>query len=125
MHRTLALSLGFWFVVAVPASAEKRPMALDDLFAFQRVADPQISPDGKQVVYQVTTVDLDGNKTVDEPLARRRRRQDAAATADDHRQERPPPALVAGRQEASCSSRTAPARTSSGSSTWPAARPGS
>ena len=38
-------------------------MTLDDLFAFKRVGDPQISPDGKQVVYQVTTVDLDANKT--------------------------------------------------------------
>ena len=29
-------------------------MKIDDLFKFKRVADPQISPDGKQVVYVVT-----------------------------------------------------------------------
>jgi dipeptidyl aminopeptidase/acylaminoacyl peptidase len=48
---------------AEAADTKKRPMKLEDLFAFKRVADPQISPDGKLVVYQVTTVDLEGNKT--------------------------------------------------------------
>jgi dipeptidyl aminopeptidase/acylaminoacyl peptidase len=38
-------------------------MEVADLFKFQRVADPQISPDGKSVVYQVGTVDLAGNKS--------------------------------------------------------------
>lgn len=42
---------------------DKRPMTIDDLFAFKRISDPQISPDGKWVVYVVTTVDLPGNKT--------------------------------------------------------------
>src|ERR1700745_3138541 len=45
------------------AAADKRPMTLDDMFAFKRVSDPQISPDGTQVVYVITTVDLPGNKT--------------------------------------------------------------
>ena len=50
--------------VALPAAAaDKRPMTVDDLFKFKRVAAPQISPDGKEVVYQVTTVDLEANKT--------------------------------------------------------------
>ncbi|HVK09788.1 MAG TPA: S9 family peptidase, partial [Gemmataceae bacterium] len=43
--------------------ADKRPIAVADLFAFQRVADPQISPDGKLVVYQVSSVDLGANKS--------------------------------------------------------------
>ena len=46
----------------IPA-ADKRPMQIDDLFKLKRVADPQISPDGKNVVYQITTVDLEGNKS--------------------------------------------------------------
>src|SRR5258708_16094744 len=53
------------FVVLAPAvhSAEKRPMTVADLFRFKRVADPQISPDSKQVVYTVTTaVDVTSNK---------------------------------------------------------------
>src|SRR5437660_1506857 len=41
----------------------KRAMAVEDLFRFKRVADPQISPDGKQVAYGLTTVDLAGNRT--------------------------------------------------------------
>ncbi len=50
-------------VLAAPATAAgKRPMAVDDLFRFKRVSDPQISPDGKQVVYVVGTPDLEGNK---------------------------------------------------------------
>jgi dipeptidyl aminopeptidase/acylaminoacyl peptidase len=54
-------------LLAVPAvvNAEggKRPMKIDDLFAFKRVSDPQISPDGKTVVYVVGEVDLAANKT--------------------------------------------------------------
>ncbi len=55
-------------LLAVPAAVHadgpaKRPMKIDDLFAFKRVSDPQISPDGKAVVYVVTEVDLPGNKT--------------------------------------------------------------
>src|SRR5205823_159799 len=49
---------------AQPAQAEgKRPMKVDDLFRFQRVADPQMSPDGKTVAYTVTAVDLAGNRS--------------------------------------------------------------
>jgi dipeptidyl aminopeptidase/acylaminoacyl peptidase len=40
----------------------KRPMKLDDMFRFKRVSDPQISPDGKLVVYVVGTVDQEANK---------------------------------------------------------------
>jgi dipeptidyl aminopeptidase/acylaminoacyl peptidase len=40
---------------AVPA-ADPRPMTLDDLYALKRVADPQVSPDGQSVVYQVTEI---------------------------------------------------------------------
>ncbi|MBN9517612.1 S9 family peptidase [bacterium] len=44
-------------------AADKRPMTVEDLYAFKRVAAPQISPDGKSVVYQVATVSLDANKS--------------------------------------------------------------
>src|SRR2546430_16174244 len=53
-------------LVAAPASAQqaqKRAMTVDDLFKFKRVSDPQISPDGKWVVYTVATVeDVASNK---------------------------------------------------------------
>jgi dipeptidyl aminopeptidase/acylaminoacyl peptidase len=48
---------------AASANDAKRPMAVDDLFRFQRVADPQISPDGRFVVYSLATVNLEENKT--------------------------------------------------------------
>jgi dipeptidyl aminopeptidase/acylaminoacyl peptidase len=57
-----ALALALLLAPALgSAAADKRPMKVDDLFAFKRVAAPQISPDGKTVVYQVTTVDLAKN----------------------------------------------------------------
>jgi dipeptidyl aminopeptidase/acylaminoacyl peptidase len=49
---------------AAPApAAAKRPMTLDDMFKFKRVGEPQISPDGSQIVYVVTKVNLEENKT--------------------------------------------------------------
>src|SRR5262245_947467 len=66
MKRT-SLLLACLLVVLAPvfvwAEAKKRPMVVDDLFRFKRVADPQISPDGKTVAYVVTTVDLADNKS--------------------------------------------------------------
>jgi dipeptidyl aminopeptidase/acylaminoacyl peptidase len=55
-----AVALLLTFALGAPA-ADKRPIKVDDLFAFKRVAAPQISPDGKTVVYQLTTVDLAKN----------------------------------------------------------------
>src|SRR5262245_27144153 len=56
----------FWAVLAAPAAAQpaaRRPMTVDDHFQFKRVADPQISPDGKWVVYSVATIhDVGKNK---------------------------------------------------------------
>jgi dipeptidyl aminopeptidase/acylaminoacyl peptidase len=63
--KRLAMPLLCLLALAAPAVAQngKRPMRLDDLFAFKRVSDPQISPDGKYVVYVVATVeDVDTNK---------------------------------------------------------------
>jgi dipeptidyl aminopeptidase/acylaminoacyl peptidase len=50
---------------ASPAAGadKKRPMVIDDLFRFKRVADPQVSPDGTLIAYTLTTVDLAGNKS--------------------------------------------------------------
>jgi dipeptidyl aminopeptidase/acylaminoacyl peptidase len=53
----------FFFLPAVVLAEGKRPMKVDDLFAFKRVSDPQVSPDGKHVVYVVGTVDLAANKS--------------------------------------------------------------
>ncbi len=64
MKLFLPLVLTIAMIESIPAeAADKRPMKVDDLFAFKRVADPQISPDGKLVVYQVTSVSLAENKS--------------------------------------------------------------
>lgn len=47
----------------IARAQEKRPIEIDDLFRFKRVSDPQISPDGKQVVYVVGVPDLANNKS--------------------------------------------------------------
>ncbi len=65
MERSVILFLVV-LLLAAPAAvfAEgKRPMTIDDLFRFKRVSDPQISPDGKQVVYVIGSVDLEANST--------------------------------------------------------------
>src|SRR6266851_3053280 len=61
MKRSLALFV-FLFLPTVAVAADKRPMTLNDLFAFKRVSDPQISPDGKLVAYVVGEVDKEANK---------------------------------------------------------------
>jgi len=63
MKRAALFLIALLVIVApAPAADKKRPMTVEDLFKFKRVSDPQISPDGKQVVYVVGTVDMDANK---------------------------------------------------------------
>jgi len=54
---------GIFMTLALAADA-KRPMTVEDLFRFPRISEPQISSDGKQVVYALGNVDLGGNKVV-------------------------------------------------------------
>lgn len=63
MKPLLGLAATLLLVAGAAPAADKRPMQVEDLFKFRRVAAPQISPDGKQVVYQVTTVSLEENKS--------------------------------------------------------------
>lgn len=43
---------------------DKRPISADDLFTLQLVGDPQISPDGRQIVFVRRTTDREKNKYV-------------------------------------------------------------
>ena len=47
---------------AAPAIAAERPFDVRDLVALDRVADPRVSPDGRQVAFQVREADVDNNK---------------------------------------------------------------
>jgi dipeptidyl aminopeptidase/acylaminoacyl peptidase len=54
-------------VITVSAFAQtpaKRSLTADDIYRLQRVADPQVSPDGKWVAYTVAAPDKDADKEV-------------------------------------------------------------
>ena len=57
MRRLLLL-----FAICALAFAQRKPFDVDALLALKRIADPQISPDGKWVAFQVQTVDVAANK---------------------------------------------------------------
>jgi dipeptidyl aminopeptidase/acylaminoacyl peptidase len=63
MKSLLFAVLGFTLCLSDPTQAQPRPMQVTDLFAFKRVADPQLSPDGQYVAYQVANVSLADNKS--------------------------------------------------------------
>ena len=62
MRTTLAC---FFLLVIAAAVGAPRPIAETDLYAFHWLADPQIAPDGAQVVYTLVNVNAkhDGYET--------------------------------------------------------------
>jgi len=58
---TVLLLLTMLGAVPGQVSPQKRAMTLEDLFALRRVGSPQLSPDGRWVVYPVGEVDLANN----------------------------------------------------------------
>ena len=57
MRRLLILLFG-----AALLFAQKRPFDANALMSLKRIADPQISPDGRWMAFSVTTVDVSANK---------------------------------------------------------------
>jgi dipeptidyl aminopeptidase/acylaminoacyl peptidase len=47
-----------------PATSGPHPMTLDDIFRFQDVGDPQVSPDGQWVAYTLSRVDTEADKRI-------------------------------------------------------------
>ena len=65
MRSILLLSLFFaapLVAAAVATAAESHPFNVRDLVAFDRIAEPAVSPDGKYVAFTVSSLDLDANK---------------------------------------------------------------
>lgn len=58
-----SLLLGFACAIW-PQEAAKHAITFDDLIKMHRIADPQISPDGKSVAYTASTPDMDTNRSV-------------------------------------------------------------
>ena len=63
MHTFILTVILIGIMEHVTPAADLRPLEIGDLFQFRRVADPDISPDGKHVTYAVTTVSLQDNAT--------------------------------------------------------------
>jgi dipeptidyl aminopeptidase/acylaminoacyl peptidase len=56
-----------WLVLAIAPFgllAQKKPFDADAMLRIQRIADPQLSPDGKTVAFSVSTPDISGNRNV-------------------------------------------------------------
>ncbi len=66
MHRILRLAAAFSFLVAEPTILRSQPpthpFSVHDMLAMDRISDPQVSPDGKQVVFVLRVTDLEANK---------------------------------------------------------------
>ncbi len=60
MRRLLLSLLVLAFAIPVFAQA-KHPFTFDDMMKLKRVGDPQVSPDGKWVIFSVVDVDLTAN----------------------------------------------------------------
>jgi dipeptidyl aminopeptidase/acylaminoacyl peptidase len=54
--------LAIAFVAALLSTAETHPFSVQDMLAMERVAEPQVSPDGKRVVFAVSRTDLGANR---------------------------------------------------------------
>jgi dipeptidyl aminopeptidase/acylaminoacyl peptidase len=60
MRRILPALLAF--ALALPATAQaKHPFTFDDMMKLKRVGEPEVSPDGKWVIFSVVDVDLAAN----------------------------------------------------------------
>jgi len=60
MRRLLLSFLVFAFILSAIAQA-KHPFTFEDMMKLKRVGDPQVSPDGKWVIFSVVDVDLEAN----------------------------------------------------------------
>ncbi|MGK2855572.1 MAG: prolyl oligopeptidase family serine peptidase [Thermoanaerobaculia bacterium] len=63
MRRILLALVVLAICVTLPAfAAETHPFGVHDIWAMKRVSDPQLSPDGKSVLFTLRTNDLKANK---------------------------------------------------------------
>ncbi len=65
MRRVLALILVSFFLYinfSIASSAETHPFSVHDMLAMDRISEPQVSPDGKWIVFTLRKTDLDANR---------------------------------------------------------------
>ena len=56
------LTAASFATASIGAQTAQRPMTFDDFAAVRNVGDPQLSPDGKWVLYSVRTTDVASNR---------------------------------------------------------------
>ncbi|MGA7221151.1 MAG: S9 family peptidase [Candidatus Sulfotelmatobacter sp.] len=61
MRRFFAASLAFFAFTLFAFAQAKHPFTFEDMMKLKRVGDPQVSPDGKWVIFSVVDVDLAAN----------------------------------------------------------------
>lgn len=52
----------FFLLPGVKAQNSPHPFSVHDLVAMQRISEPQLSPDGRQIVFVLYTTDLEANR---------------------------------------------------------------
>src|SRR3954471_10321752 len=63
MKAALLIAAGAFVAARLPAQGRvQRPLTFRDFAAVKNVGDPQVSPDGRLVLYSVRTTDVDANK---------------------------------------------------------------
>ena len=66
MKRLSLLVIILIMSVATMAAGEEavssHPFSIDDMLAMRRISEPQVSPDGKNIVFGLKTIDLKENK---------------------------------------------------------------
>ena len=64
MRLILAFACLAWSMApaALPATTDTHPFGVRDLVAFDRLAEPRVSPNGRQIVFTVSSLDLEANK---------------------------------------------------------------
>jgi hypothetical protein len=63
MKRVTRLGLALLALTVILSAQTKHPLKLDDIARFREVRDPNLSPDGKQVAYVVSTIDTKEDKS--------------------------------------------------------------
>ena len=52
----------FALAAAAGSASAGKGLTIDDMLAMQRISEPEVSPDGKQVVFSVRDTDVDANR---------------------------------------------------------------
>jgi len=62
LEKIIILGLVLILSFSLASSQEKKALSFDDFIKIKRISDPQLSPDGKQIAFVLTTMDLKANK---------------------------------------------------------------